>query len=198
MATVAVGLRLLARRVANRKLGSDDILMVFSCIVLIAYQVLAILAVTVGGMGYHVYDIEHRFLVLPPSEIFTKYFLATQIMWCVNLTLTKSSILTLYTKIFTMRPFVIVAKITMLVTAFCSTIMIIGSMAVCRPVAFYWDKSIKDGTCGDYPALWTANACISIATSVVTLVLPIPHVWNLQLERNSKIFLMGAFSLGFL
>lgn len=39
-------------------------------------------------------------------------------MWCVNLTLTKASILTLYTKIFTMRPFVIVAKTTIVVTAF--------------------------------------------------------------------------------
>lgn len=39
-------------------------------------------------------------------------------MWCFNLTLTKAAILTLYIKIFTMRPFVIVAKITVLVTAF--------------------------------------------------------------------------------
>ncbi|KAK7914087.1 hypothetical protein PG985_011790 [Apiospora marii] len=198
MATVAVGMRLLARRVADRKLGSDDILMILSLIVLLAYQVVSILAVIVGGMGFHIEDIENRFLVLPPSEIFTKYLLATQIMWCVNLTLTKASILTLYIKIFTMRPFVLVAKITILVSASCSIIMIVGSVLVCRPIAFYWDKSIKDGTCGDYPALWTANACITIATSVVTLVLPIRHVWNLQLERNSKIFLMGAFSLGFL
>ncbi|KAK7994333.1 hypothetical protein PG991_015921 [Apiospora marii] len=214
MATVAVGMRLLARRVADRKLGSDDILMILSLIVLLAYQVVSILAVIVGGMGFHIEDIENRFLVLPPSEIFTKYLLATQIMWCVNLTLTKASILTLYIKIFTMRPFVLVAKITILVLApdtpfrvgkkcadprlLSSIIMIVGSVLVCRPIAFYWDKSIKDGTCGDYPALWTANACITIATSVVTLVLPIRHVWNLQLERNSKIFLMGAFSLGFL
>lgn len=43
LAMVAVGLRLLARRVADRKLGSDDYLMVLSCIVLMAYQVVSIL-----------------------------------------------------------------------------------------------------------------------------------------------------------
>ncbi|KAK6859699.1 hypothetical protein PG995_003335 [Apiospora arundinis] len=198
LAMVAVGLRLLARRVADRKLGSDDFLMVLSCIVLMAYQVVSILAVAFGGMGYHVDEIEHRFGISPPTEAFTKYFLTTQIMWCFNLTFTKAAILTLYIKIFTMRPFVIIAKITVLVTGFCSTIMIVGSSSVCRPIAFYWDKDIVGGVCGDYPALWTANACISIATSVVTLVLPIPHVWRLQLERSNKIFLIGAFSLGFL
>ncbi|KAK8104305.1 uncharacterized protein PG998_011338 [Apiospora kogelbergensis] len=198
MAMVAVGLRILARRVADRKLGWDDVLMILSCIVLMTYQVVGILAVAVGGMGYHLDEIKSRFGVVPPSEIFTKYLITTQIMWCFNLTLTKAAILTLYIKIFTMRPFVIVAKITVLVTAFCSAIMIIGSASVCRPVAFYWDKTIAGGICGDYPALWTANACISIATSVVTLLLPIPHVWKLQLERNSKIFLIVAFSLGFL
>ncbi|KAK8075585.1 hypothetical protein PG997_010248 [Apiospora hydei] len=198
MAIVAVGLRLLARRVANRKLGSDDMLMLSSCIVLVTYQVVSILAVVVGGMGYHIDEIANRFHVLPPSEIFTKYLLAMQMLWCFNLTLTKAAILTLYTKIFTMRPFVIVAKITMVVAAFCTTIMVIGSMSVCQPVAYYWDKTILGGMCGDYPALWTANAGISIATSVVTLVLPIPHVWKLQLDRNMRISLIGAFSLGFL
>lgn len=43
MATVAVGLRLLARRIADRKLGSDDILMVLSWVVLVVYQILSIL-----------------------------------------------------------------------------------------------------------------------------------------------------------
>jgi len=43
MAVVAVGLRLLARRVADRKLGWDDALMTLSCIVLVAYLVASIL-----------------------------------------------------------------------------------------------------------------------------------------------------------
>lgn len=47
IATVAVGLRLLARRVADRKLGSDDILMILSLIVLLAYQIVSILGTSV-------------------------------------------------------------------------------------------------------------------------------------------------------
>ena len=77
-----------------------------------------------------------------------------------------------------------------------TTIMIIGSVAVCRPVAYFWDKTIEGGMCGDYPALWIATAAISIATDLATLVLPIPHVWRLELERSKKAVLICAFSLG--
>lgn len=137
-------------------------------------------------------------------------------MWCFNLTLTKAAILSLYIKIFTMRSFVIAAKATM-VLAICwyvsrsisptcadhgslwlssTTIMIVGSIAVCRPMAYFWDKTIEGGMCGDYPVLWIATATISIATDLATLVLPIPHVWRLELERSKKAVLICAFSLG--
>lgn len=43
LATVAVGLRLLARRISGRKLGSDDFLMVASCVFLVAYMVVSVL-----------------------------------------------------------------------------------------------------------------------------------------------------------
>lgn len=43
VATAAVGLRLLARRISGRKLASDDFLMVASCLFLVAYMVVSVL-----------------------------------------------------------------------------------------------------------------------------------------------------------
>ena len=42
-----------------------------------------------------------------------QHLLAMQVMWTVDITIVKISILTLYLRIFTMRAFIIAAKVTM-------------------------------------------------------------------------------------
>lgn len=59
MAMVAVGLRILARRVADRKLGWDDVLMILSCIVLMTYQVVGILGSCYFEATYALSDPDH-------------------------------------------------------------------------------------------------------------------------------------------
>ncbi|EHA57628.1 hypothetical protein MCOR27_005054 [Pyricularia oryzae] len=196
IATVSVGLRLLARRINQRSLGLDDYLVLSSWVLLIGYQGINISAVVYGGMGFHAKDIESRFGIVPGESRFMKYFLAMSIIWCGNLALTKVAILALYCKIFTMRPFIIAARCATALVISCTTIMAIGSLTICRPLDFFWDRTLADGYCGDISALWISTASISLTTDFIVLLLPMPHLYSLEIKRPLKLALFGAFSLG--
>jgi hypothetical protein len=66
----------------------------------------------------------------------------------------------------------------------------------CSPIEAAWDYSIRNSTCLDP---WTAYWAISILNIVMdfcTLVLPIPVVLPLQMEKRQKISLILLFATG--
>ena len=65
----------------------------------------------------------------------------------------------------------------------------------CKPVAFFWDKSI-DGTCMNTQPLWYTTSGFQLATDFACLGLPIPVLMKLQLPRKQKISLIFIFILG--
>ncbi len=67
----------------------------------------------------------------------------------------------------------------------------------CLPVNKFWDLSVK-GTCSNNGAEQDLNAIGNIITDFIVLVLPLPVILRLQLERPQKLALLGIFSLGFL
>ena len=52
------------------------------------------------------------------------------------------------------------------------------------------------GTCLDLKALLLATAIINILTDIAVLVLPMPIVWNLKIQRSQKVAVSGIFLLG--
>ena len=66
----------------------------------------------------------------------------------------------------------------------------------CHPVAFFWDKTIKGGTCIDENDLAYGITATNIVTDIVVLVLPIPWLWNLQMVSARKVAIVGIFLLG--
>ncbi len=67
----------------------------------------------------------------------------------------------------------------------------------CVPVHKFWDFSAK-GTCSNNAAESDMNAIGNIVTDFVVLVLPLPVLLRLQLERPQKLALVAIFCLGFL
>lgn len=68
-------------------------------------------------------------------------------------------------------------------------------------MAFIWDKSIPGGTCMNASYLVTSslvNAGFSITADFILAVLPIPMLWNVQMNWRVKSAVMGILSLGFL
>jgi hypothetical protein len=89
----------------------------------------------------------------------------------MSLNLTKVSILLLYLRAFTLRPFQIICWALMVLVVAYGLAATIATILQCAPIAWAWDKSIF-GACFDITAFWYANASYTIITDVILLVLP--------------------------
>ena len=66
----------------------------------------------------------------------------------------------------------------------------------CKPVGYFWDKTIQGGHCINENVLSYGITAANIATDIIVLVLPIPWLWNLQMRTSKKLALSGIFVLG--
>ncbi|KAL8655068.1 MAG: hypothetical protein Q9210_001129 [Variospora velana] len=68
----------------------------------------------------------------------------------------------------------------------------------CSPPSYYWSKYTRktQGSCLNLTMLLIVTASTNIVTDVALLVLPMPVLWNLKIERSQKFALSGIFLLG--
>ncbi|GAB1314742.1 PTH11-type G-protein coupled receptor protein [Madurella fahalii] len=190
LATVAVGLRLLSRRINGQALWWDDYMILWSLLwnfVTVGF----IFAMYAAGMGIHADKIPFDDIVL-----MAKFLVVAEILYVFNLVWTKLSILLMYYRIFHVPYF---KKVAYGIAAFiiawviCITFLFIF---ICIPVEKLWYPDLP-GHCIDQVGTWIANAASTILSDIAILVLPIPQVWKLQLRRPEKVGITVAFCLGF-
>jgi hypothetical protein len=122
-------------------------------------------------------------------------FYCSQILYKISLNLTKASILLLYLRAFTLRPFRIACWVLMAVVVAYGVAATVATILQCAPMVRAWDKSVP-GTCFDIVAFWYANASYTIATDLILLVLPMRVIWGLQLRAMQKVAVLMAFAMG--
>ncbi len=66
----------------------------------------------------------------------------------------------------------------------------------CRPVEFYWDKSIKGGTCINEIQFFRWNGVANLLTDFMMWSLTLPVIWRLKLSARQKLSLSTVFLLG--
>ena len=66
----------------------------------------------------------------------------------------------------------------------------------CKPIQFFWDKSIPGGTCLNENVVAYGTTGVNIVTDLIVLCLPIPWLWNLQMPLSRKLNVIGIFILG--
>ncbi|KAI8240823.1 Satratoxin biosynthesis SC1 cluster protein 4 [Colletotrichum sp. SAR 10_96] len=190
LALLSVGLRLWSRHLKAQKLWWDDYLIIWSMlwnIVVVGF----IFAMHSVGMGVHADKVEMDNIVL-----MAKFLVVAEILYAWNLGWTKLSLLLMYYRIFHIPFF---KKMTWGVGAFvfawviCITFLFIF---ICVPVEKLWYPDLP-GRCINQVATWIANAASTIFTDLLILLMPIPQVWKLQLQKAEKIALTFAFGLGF-
>ena len=88
-----------------------------------------------------------------------------------------------------------ISALTVLVGA----MFLLVSIFECTPVDYFWNRLTKSGTCIDPNALvgiaYTASVVAAIADFILGL-LPCFIIWNLQMNRRTKIALAGIMGLG--
>lgn len=70
----------------------------------------------------------------------------------------------------------------------------------CTPMAGHWDSSFNP-TCYGRDLFITfalVNTSFNIATDVLFASFPVPIIWNLQVRRRVRAYLIGILSLGYL
>lgn len=110
--------------------------------------------------------------------------------------LPKLSLLSLYLRIFVKKAFR-QATYVLMGLVICNWIAFsLASTVQCQPVAYLWDKKIRQGRCFDVQLFYRMVNIPNIATDVAMLVLPMPMVWQLQTNTARKVGLMIVLLTG--
>ncbi|KAL8751868.1 MAG: hypothetical protein Q9199_006134, partial [Rusavskia elegans] len=195
LATIAVALRFFARAVQGAPYGYDDWLILFALVGDYSFsgvQYLGPLVAVRHGFGRHILMLD-----VPDVVEFGKLFFTDACLFPVAILAMKCSILWFYHRIFPIRKFTISCIVIGAVTVAWFIASIVAQFLICRPFQYFWDKSIPGGKCisANHVAYFITSPP-DILTSLAILILPIPWLWGLQMQRRRKIAISGIFILG--
>ncbi|KAF3770811.1 hypothetical protein M406DRAFT_16223, partial [Cryphonectria parasitica EP155] len=194
---VAVALRIISHRLAHRSLSGSDYCVIAAAVFAIGYQAASLTAVAHGGTGYgHEEDIVAKYGDGPVTHLLQVVF-SFELLWSISMSLSKTSILLLYIKVFRDSYVAFASKITIVIVILWPIATVLGALLICRPLAANW-KNVKGSHCGDQVAFYFISGVINLATDFIVVGLPLLHLYRLRLPKESRIGLMIVFGLGFL
>lgn len=187
LAITAVVLRLLARRLSKARILADDYMIIFALVICMG-QVAACLYSVHLGAGKHV-------ILLKDPAAYAKTIISMEVLYCIGTAAFKYSALLLFHRIFGSVP-----RFTAFLWVFAFVILanniaeIFLSIFQCTPVHKAWDLNIE-GSCVNILLAACIPGSINVISDVVTFLLPVPLIWNLHMEQNRKIQVVGIFLL---
>jgi hypothetical protein len=105
------------------------------------------------------------------------------------------AVLDIYLGIFTARwarYILLISGVCVIINAF---VYVPTTITQCSPASSLWDVTVK-GRCND-PSLHFGLASLpNLILDLILLVLPIPIVWNLSLEKATKVGVLATFLAG--
>ncbi|KAJ5627617.1 hypothetical protein N7490_009845 [Penicillium lividum] len=174
LATVAVALRVYSRTLTRS----------FGAVIIYTY------------IGYNVWDIPRDY----PAVLGNKNAYATELIYNPILALVKTSILIFLLRLSGQKKLVRQAIWGLLIfngTAAVATFLV--TVFHCVPIASNWNSTASlDAKCMNFADFVTGTASVSIFTDVLALVLPTWIVYELQMQWNQKLMLIGILSSGLL
>ncbi|TEY39884.1 hypothetical protein BOTCAL_0448g00100 [Botryotinia calthae] len=190
-----VSMRFFARSLKKAPLGLDDILVIPSLILCLTLSVLAICIVKFGGVGYHIAALE----VTEPEKItiWAKLLFSTPPIYIWAATFPKLAILAMFLRIFTNGVYrSTVIAIAAVLIGYALAISFV-SIFQCKPVAYFWDKTIPNGHYTVNPSqLYMWATAPNILTDIIMLIIPQPMIWRLHTTRSVKVGLSFTFFTG--
>ncbi|KAF7593994.1 hypothetical protein BBP40_010391 [Aspergillus hancockii] len=192
---IVVALRLLGRHVLSGWIGADDWTILVSCVFaeIVSIQMIVVCK---WAFGKHENDVSKELLALTLKVNILLYFIA-QLLYKINIGLTKISILLLYRRLFIQRWFRITCWTWIAIVLAFALGTVFSSIFQCSPVQYAFNKSIPGrGKCINLTAFWYANATFNILSDLVIIALPVPVISKLQLPLKSKFALCGIFAVG--
>ena len=114
--------------------------------------------------------------------------------------LIRSSIILLYIRIFSTRPFRFTCYAVLALNGAACIANILVLCLVCNPITWQWDiVSIRRvSSCYSQLHLLQISTVANLILDVTVVVLPTPVLWGLQMAISKKVTVQGMFGLGFL
>ena len=75
---------------------------------------------------------------------------------------------------------------------------IIATILQCEHATGYWDVPPAERKCFNTRIFWWFNAAANLTGDLMTLLLPLPALWRLNMPTRTRIALMFVFLLGVL
>ncbi|WEW58170.1 hypothetical protein PRK78_003638 [Emydomyces testavorans] len=145
------------------------------------------------GHGYGMHDWD---LTKDQKTAALKGIFVSQVLYKIVVTLTKTSILLLYLRVFSVARGFCRCCIAMIIFTVVSCIAYLGpTIWQCQPIHAFWDRSVPH-VCISNRIIWLSYALINIVSDFVILFLPMQQVLRLQLKLRDKIALIMIFMLG--
>lgn len=66
---------------------------------------------------------------------------------------------------------------------------------LCVPLRKLWQPRTP-GHCMDERMIWVLNACFTLLTDVLILLIPLPYVWSMRTRHITRFGITLAFALG--
>ena len=150
-------------------------------------------AVFASGMGHYSSE-------LSPAELQNslKIIPAAYVTWTLGTTAFKLSVLFLYTRLFGIKTFRYLSYTLMGITvAYCISFLVVF-LTTCSPdISQLWNPR-PDGHCRNLNVGQLGSVSTNLAIDCLTLILPMPFLWNLQMRLRNKIVVTVVFSFGLL
>jgi hypothetical protein len=151
--------------------------------------------VHVGGVGRRVAFVKMTNAKL--LEGWAKCILAFEILYFATVALPKMGIVLMYMRIFNWKGAMRgLACVVLGLLAATSISFIITACFQCRPIAFWWDRSIPGGKCINVQAFFHAQSLPGIILDFIIMALPLHTISGLNLPVHRKVALMGVFAVG--
>jgi hypothetical protein len=121
------------------------------------------------------------------------------LFYCCSMILSKISIGCFLLRISIKRIHTWIIYGAMFVSTAACTAFFLVTLFQCKPIKYFWAKSLPDGTCINNTviiALGFVYSIFSIVADFTFALLPAALVWNLQLKRRTKIALIPLLTMG--
>ncbi|KFA49867.1 hypothetical protein S40293_01209 [Stachybotrys chartarum IBT 40293] len=185
--------RMYARWVTLHHFALDDYLMMFCAIVYTAFAVICKISGNLG-FGYDTWFIDPQELTEALRWIYIE-----ECFYFVCLTLTKVSVICFYLRIFPQKAFRILSLAVIAFVVLSNVIFLVIQLKQCTPLNMIWegwqDKN-RAQHCVNIQVLAVTSASFGIAQDLIILLMPLPLLYHLKVERRVKFGITLMFSLG--
>ncbi|KAK8022445.1 hypothetical protein PG993_013212 [Apiospora rasikravindrae] len=194
-----VAMRFVARsRFSNAPLDASDWCIALALVFVLALCIVDFFMVFRGGFTFDLKDIAVRF---GPDALdtFFRCMAAWPLLWNCCVLTSKLSVLAMYQTLMPIPRMRLAVRVVGGFVILYNVCGFITGLVICQPYEKNYDwQGVVKGKCGDVKTYYEWLSAINVISDVIVLLLPLPFVYNLQLQLRKKIVLFLMFSVGFI